>query len=338
MNKSPLEQLQQDANGYMKSCVLSTLAELDLGTVLLQNNNRLNASAIAQKISCDERACEGVLDAIAALGYFNKDSGYYSVADNYKELLDSRHPSSYIAILRHYASIQRSWMRLSWSVKSGQPQEKIPSILGAEQDKVSFIMGMNSIAVQLRDNILLSLEEANVFPEKENMHILDVGGASGTYTEAFLRKIPNSYATIFDLPVAINQSQARFHGTDLESRVQLVEGDYYKNDLPKGFDFVWLSAVLHQMNREKSRILYKKIWDAMNANGVLAIRDYIMNEDRTSPVHGSLFAINMLVNSVSGMVYTYQEIKEDLESVGFRDICHAVDKPSMSAIVTAKKY
>jgi hypothetical protein len=37
------------------------------------------------------------------------------------------------------------------------------------------------------------------------------------------------------------------------------------------------------------------------------------------------------------MVYTYREIKEDLELAGFVNVTCAVDVPSMAAVVTAKK-
>jgi len=54
-------------------------------------------------------------------------------------------------------------------------------------------------------------------------------------------------------------------------------------------------------------------------------------------MEGALFGINMFLNTPSGMVYTYREIKEDLEQAGFTQVAHAVDVPSMAAVVTAKK-
>ena len=70
---------------------------------------------------------------------------------------------------------------------------------------------------------------------------------------------------------------------------------------------------------------------------IVGVRDYVMRQDRTYPVDGALFGINMLVNTQNGMVYTYEEIREDLELAGFTQVVHAVDVPSMSAVVTAKK-
>ncbi len=336
------EHIMHDMNGFRQAAVLAALSELDLGTLVLEHGNSLSAGDIARLGSCDLRGCTALLDALAALGYFGKrgsgEDVRYFVAEAYRECLDSRHPESAIPILRHLACVQRSWARLSWTVRQGVPPEKMPSILGREEDRVSFIMGMNAIAIRMLPPLLRALDASGVLDfGKEHVRILDVGGASGTYTEAFLKRIPDSSAAIFDLPAGIAQARRRFAGSELESRVTLVEGDFTLDELPSGFDFAWVSAIIHQMNREESRDLYMKILSALNPAGMIAIRDFVMHSDRTAPVDGTLFGINMLVNTKNGMVYTLEEIREDLELAGFEQVCHAVDVPTMGAVVVAKK-
>lgn len=341
MTESPLEKLHNDIYGFMQASVLGTLAELDLASVLLRHGNALTAKEIARKGDCDVRACTRLLDAIVALGYFEK-SGYgesaeYSVAEAYREYLDSSHPRSQIPFLRHLACQQRLWARLSWTVRSGEPQERVTSLLGEDQDKASFIMGMNSIAVQLVDSVVASLRQSGVLSfDKDDVRILDVGGASGTYTLAFLEALPGSTAAIFDLPAGITQARKRDWG-EKKDRVVLVEGDFTRDPLPSGFDFAWVSAIIHQMNREECRALYSKVRDALSPGGKIAIRDFVMDRSHTSPLAGTLFGINMLVSVKTGRVYSLDEIREDLEQSGFTDICHAVDVPTMCAVVSAKK-
>ena len=342
MTTAPFDLLHRDLTGFMRSSVLGALAELDLGTAILQNNNSISAADLAQQHSCDQRGTQTLLDALVALGYLTKSgtgaAARYSVAQDYTNYLDSRHPATFIPMMRHMACVQRAWAQLALAVRNGAPPERLPSILGAEEDKISFIMAMNSIAVKLVENTVRTLFDAGVLSvDASKLRILDIGGASGTYTEAFLKQLPGSSATIFDLPVAIDQAQKRFKGTSLEPRVSLVAGDFTKDNLPSGFDFAWISAIIHQMNRTKSRKLYAKALDALNPGGVVAVRDYVMREDRAHPVDGALFGINMLACTPDGMVYTYNEIKEDLEQAGFTQVTHAVDVPSMSAVVTAKK-
>jgi len=172
---------------------------------------------------------------------------------------------------------------------------------------------------------------------KENIRFIDIGGASGTYTWAFLETLPQSEGTIFDLPVAIREARRRFAGTPLESRVSFAEGDFYRDELPGGFDFAWVSAIIHQHGRAESQALYEKAYRALNAGGRIAVRDFVMDANRTSPAQGTLFGINMLVGTENGMVYTFDEIRADLEAAGFVNIRLAVPAETMSAVVVAEK-
>ena len=107
--------------------------------------------------------------------------------------------------------------------------------------------------------------------------------------------------------------------------------------MPAGCDFAWISAIIHQMSRAESRSLYKKALAALNPGGLVAIRDFVVDETRTSPVAGTFFGVNMLVNTETGRVYSLSEISEDLAAAGFAEARLAVDVPTMCAIVTARK-
>ena len=91
------------------------------------------------------------------------------------------------------------------------------------------------------------------------------------------------------------------------------------------------------MSRQECRDLYAKAYAALEPGGLAAVRDFVMDASRTSPAAGALFGVNMLVQTGGGRVFTFEEIREDLEAAGFADVRLAVDKPSMSAVVTAAK-
>ncbi|MBQ9405143.1 MAG: methyltransferase domain-containing protein [Desulfovibrio sp.] len=339
----PLENLENDSSGFMRSAVLAAMAELDVATMVLRCDNAATATQCASACSCDARAMQTLLDALVALGYFSKSgigaTAIYAVVAPYASLLDSRESESYIPMLRHRAHLQRHWSRLSWAVKNGTPQkESTSSFLGATQDSITFISAMNAIALRLAETTMKALDKAKVFDSlPPDMHMLDIGGASGTYTEAFLRKLPQATATLFDLPVGIAQAKKRFVDSDMEARVVLMEGDFTKTDFPDGFDFAWISAIIHQMGQEACRDLYRKTLAALKPGGMIAIRDFVMDDNKTSPEAGALFGINMLLCTAQGRVYAFDEIRTDLMSIGFDRVEHAVNVPTMSAVVTALK-
>ena len=333
------DRLRIASSAFQESCVLTAAAELDLAARILERSNSTTATELAEAVRLDLRALTVLLDALTALGYFVKSTdSRYSVAEPFIELLDSRHPATFVPMLRHSGRCLRSWSQLAWVVAGGIPAQGHSSILGAEADNVSFILAMNSIGRTVVGPMVEDLKKSGVLTfAKENIRFIDIGGASGTYTLAFLEALPGAEGTIFDLPVAIQEARHRFGGTPLESRVSFVEGNFYQDELPNGFDFAWISAIIHQHGRSESQALYGKAFRALNPGGRVAVRDFVMDSTRTSPPPGTLFGINMLVQTQNGMVYTFDEIRADLESVGFVDVRLAVPAETMSAVVTAEK-
>jgi hypothetical protein len=45
-----------------------------------------------------------------------------------------------------------------------------------------------------------------------------------------------------------------------------------------------------------------------------------MDESRTSPPEGAMFAINMLVNTRGGDTYTFQEVEQGLKEAEFTNV------------------
>jgi hypothetical protein len=338
--ESSFNRLCQVSTAFQESCVLAAAAELDLFTVILEHDNQLSTQELSAICKTDLRGMSVLLDALSATDYLCKKNGHsdsdavYSVAEEFRTLLDRRDPATFIPMIRHMSCVQRSWTELARTVKNGTPFEIPPSILGADEDHVSFIWAMNSIAQTLVEPTIVSLRKTGLL---DFNRFIDIGGASGTYSLAFLQALPNSRGTIFDLPVGIAAARQRFTGTEYENRICLVEGNFDYDELPNGFDFAWISAIIHQFDRKTSRELYKKTFRSLHSGGKVAVRDFMMNTERTAPKDGAFFGISMLVETQTGRVYTFDEVKEDLESAGFTEVKFAVPAETMSAVVTAKK-
>ena len=103
----------------------------------------------------------------------------------------------------------RHWTQLAAVVNSGHPGPRQESIRGAEADRAAFIAAMHRVSAPMADGLVARLGGLDFH------HLLDVGGASGTWTLAFLRAGPAATATIFDLPDAIAQARTRLAGHEL---------------------------------------------------------------------------------------------------------------------------
>ena len=254
MTSSPPDsrKLLEMATSFNASCVLGAAAELDLYTAL--GGRAMTAGEIASKLSCDMRAMQILLDALAALGLLDKRQQSYAVPEPMRPLLVEGSPQTLLPMVRHMMCVMRSWAQLAAVVRSGKPAVRQASIRGAEADRAAFIAAMHSVSAPVADELvgrLMPLEFAK---------LLDVGGASGTWTLALLRAVPQATATIFDLPDAIEQARERIGNTEIASRVRLVAGDFYADELPGGADFAWVSAIVHQHDRGHNRDLFAKVF------------------------------------------------------------------------------
>ena len=316
-------------NGFGPVCVIGAAAELDIFELLAKES--LSAAEVADRLSADARATAMLLDAVAALGILDKRDDRFAVPEELVDVLAAEGDETVLPMVLHRMNILRSWVQLAWVTKAGCPPPRCSSIRGPAADREAFISAMHTISGPMADDLIARLDPAPF------RHLLDVGGASGTWTMAFLRAAPDARATIFDLPDAIGQARQRIAGSKLADRVAFAAGDFYKDDLPGGVDLAWVSAIAHQHSREHNRALYAKVLAALEPGGRIAIRDVVMQPCRTKPAGGALFAINMLVNTETGGTFTFEEYAEDLRAAGFIDPKLAVEDEFMNSVVVATR-
>ena len=150
--------------------------------------------------------------------------------------------------------------------------------------------------------------------------VLDVGGGSGAYSMALVRARPGIRATVFDLPNVVPLTMGYVRKEGLTDRIGTAAGDYNRDSLGSGYDLVFLSAIIHSNSAPENRVLFTRCVQALNPGGQLAVQDFIMDEDRTSPLHGALFALNMLVGTTAGDTYTEAEVREWMAESGLERI------------------
>jgi hypothetical protein len=315
--------------GYQGAAVLAAAAELDLFSALSQGP--LPVAEIDRRVECDLRALTILLDALVALRLLEKSGGNYALPAGLDALLTPDGPQSVLAMAQHQAHCLRNWAQLARVVKTGRPAECLPAIRGREGAQESFIGAMHNISAPNADQVIRAVQPLQF------QHLLDIGGASGTWTIAFLRGCPSAQATLFDLPHVIPMARRRLAAARLDQRVQLVAGDFMTDALPPGADLAWVSAIVHQNSRAQNRALFSKVFAALAPGGRIAIRDILMAEDRSRPVAGALFAINMLAATEGGGTFTFGELQEDLASVGFAEVAVMRQDEAMNSIVVAKK-
>jgi predicted O-methyltransferase YrrM len=294
------ESLTGLSRAFMESRVLLTGAELNLFT--LAAAVPLTAKQIAGQVGANPHALTIVLDALAAMGLLIKQDDAYLTEPSAALLLAEDSADSILPMIRHSADLWDRWGRLTRRVvPSWTPEKSIRA----------FIQAMHVIAMPLAPRIV-----ALIKPGKAR-RLLDVGGALGAYTLAFLRIAPEMRATLFDLPEVIDMAREILGRAGMLDCVTLVAGDYNRDSLPVGHDLAFVSAIIHQNSPAQNVAMFRKIFAALDPGGRIVARDHVLSPDRIQPRSGALFAVNMLVGTEGGNSYTEAEIRDFLEQAGF---------------------
>ena len=314
----------------MKSRIILTAAELDIFSNL--DIIPLSAAELALVLDLDGRATTRILDCLVTFDLLEKNNNKYKTTEG-GSFLSSLHPQSILPSVQHSVRLWNTWSQLTATVREGSNPLLQP--LGGEtvpdEERIAFIGAMH-VAARRTSNEIAGKYDLHPFKK-----MLDIGGGSGAYTITFLQKNPNLNAIVFDLQGVIPLTKEYVRHSNLLDRVQFVEGDYCTDTLPAGCDLAFLSAIIHQNNPEQNQNLYGKVYSVLQPGGVLLIRDHVMDASRTKPPGGAFFAINMLVNTLGGDTYTFEEIRDSLEKTGFKKIKIVAPGEKMDCLIEARK-
>jgi len=295
--------------GVQSARLLLSGAELDIFTLLAPAP--LSAEEIAEKVNGNLRAVTVFLDALTALGFLIKKDGRYQTEPSAAPLLSSVEPNSVLPMVLHGAQLWQTWSRLTDIVRDADPDQKKGRPGRDMEGLKAFIGSMHLIGLRSAPKVVAGIDPGQA------KALIDVGGGSGIYTLAFLQAVPNMKATLFDLPPVIEMARERVEQAGMLDRVTLVPGNFYEDELPSGHDLALVSAIIHQNSLDQNQDLFHKVFRSLDPEGRIVIRDHVMSADRTQPVDGALFAVNMLVNTRGGGTWTFDEIEAGLTEAGF---------------------
>lgn len=321
------EQLRKMVTGFQQSRVILTGFELKVFTHL--SNKGSTVEKLAKKIKADERALSRLLNALCALGLLRKVRDIYFNSD-----LASRHlvegKDGYMGNLMHTDHTYKLWNTLTESVKAGT------AVTGSEiNDRGEEWLEAFIAAMHYRGEYQAEILSKMIYIDNAKF-MLDIGGGSGAFSTGFIKAFPNLTATIFDLPNVIPITKKYVKKSGVADRVKYISGDYLKDDLGGNYDFIFLSAIVHMNSYAENEELVKKCADSLNDGGKIIIMDFVMDESRLKPEHGTFFALNMLVATRNGDTYTEEEIKEWYSRAGLYNAV-SMNTPFGTSIVSAEK-
>ena len=176
--------------------------------------------------------------------------------------------------------------------------------------------------------VLLAPALAKRLDLSEHHAVLDVAGGSGIYACAIVARHPHIKAAVFEKPPVDRIAARSIAKRGFTGRVDVLAGDMFATEWPKGFDVLLLSNMLHDWDEEVVKVLLRKASDALPANGLLIVHDAFLNAAKTGPLPVAQYSA-LLMHSTEGRCYSLGEMGAWFEQVGLEWVEHqptAVDR------------
>lgn len=166
-------------------------------------------------------------------------------------------------------------------------------------------------------------------------NVLDLGGGHGLFSMALQSIKPDLNITVFDLP-QVKDVTARY-AEDFGGEVGFQPGDFYEDELPCNQDIVLAFDILHPVPTAQKEEVFAKAHKALKSGGYLFYKLWFLDETRTKPRRGALFALKCKITNDNSHVYTCLEAKTMLERVGFKVEDNLPVGDGCSSILAARK-
>ena len=306
------ESIREIATAFQKSRIL--LSAYELGIFRALGDRKESSENVARKLGADPHATDRLMNALVAMGFLVKEGATFRNTPTSLKFLVPSSPD-YMPGLMHTVHLWDTWSTLTEAVKLGT------SAVTREQKRADPTTWTTAFIAAMNDRALKQAPiAASLVGLEEGMRVLDVGGGSGAFAVAFVRAKEKVTATVFDLPQVLPLTQKYVEAEHLTEQINFVAGDYLKDELPKGYDLVFLSAIIHSNSLDENRKLIQKCKRSLNPKGTVVVQDFIMDESRTDPPGGAFFALNMLVGTAAGDTYTESEVREWMKEAGLSDV------------------
>jgi ubiquinone/menaquinone biosynthesis C-methylase UbiE len=308
------ERIMQFAWGYAVPLVIE--AALKHGVFDVLDSGPKSLGEIAAATAASERGLSAILNVLVGLQLLGKDAGgQFALTPESSAFLVSSRPGFMGGLMRHTSEdLIPSWLHLNEVVRTGAPAAAVnqqPKGVEFFEHFVNDIFPMSYPAAQdLAHHLRLDLMGGEV-------RVLDLAAGSGVWGIALAQSASQVRVCAVDWPGVIPVTRKNAEKFGLADRFTYREGDLQQADFGEKHHVATLGHILHSEGEERSRKLLRKTFDALASGGTIAIAEFLVNADRTGPLNGLIFAVNMLVNTEAGSTYSFEQIASWLGDAGF---------------------
>lgn len=296
--------------------LVRTALELDVFSTI--GAGCTSVESVARKLQANERAVELLLNGLIALGFVSGQGNELKLSQEAATYLDK---GSSLYMGSHILGVDRereAWQQLATVIRTGKPISSV----NKDQEAEAFFP-------QLAANIFpLSFTTAQVVVKElaakqklAGAHILDVACGSAVWSIPFAMHDPSVKVDALDFPAVIAMTKTFVSRYKVEPQYSYLTGNWREVTLaPDTYDYVLLGHILHSEGEALSKQLLQFAFNVLKPGGKLIMAEVIIDDDRHGPPFATLFALNMMLLTENGCVFSMEQLKKLMEDIGYADV------------------
>jgi SAM-dependent methyltransferase len=266
---------------------------------------------LAVRTGIDALRLGTVVDALVALGLLEREGGTYCNGPPAAAFLSGQGETDLRPALCFWNRLSYpTWTALEDTLRAVRPGARPRT----EEEQRIFSEGVEALSASAAHAL------AGVYDFSRHRRVLDLGGGTGSWLRAILRRHGHLQATLFELPGPAAIARRRLAADPAARRVEVVEGDFTRDPIPEGHDVILVANVLHGGPASGSVALLKRVRAAAPARARLLLADLWTDSTHTGPLLTLLFGAEFLAYGVGGGVCAEEEAEGWLRASGWRPV------------------
>lgn len=312
------------AMGFMAAKHLFAASELGLFEALA--NGRAKLEGLAKRMGVPPRTAGIVAAAMVSLGLIEQEGSFYRNSTLVVPFLAGKPESGLRPFLRFLDNISYPlWQRFIDAVRSGHGQAQFGRF--DQEHQQMFSAGVEALTARTAAAL------ATNYDFSPHQRLLDVGGGTGSFLLNVLRSHPALSGTLFELPGVCAVARQRLSGELEGRRIDIVEGDVFKDSLPGDHDVMLVANTLHVFSHAHNLELLKKMRAIAPMGARLLLVDLWTDPTHSQPPAAALMSGEFLVMAGEGQAYSEQEAVHWIRETGWRELERKVLSGATSLIV-----
>ncbi|QEU90767.1 methyltransferase [Streptomyces kanamyceticus] len=295
-----------------------------------------SAHDIAPQLNLDEDALERILLVLTSLEILQRTpSGHYHLPEDIRPYVDPDDDHYIGGFITHLVTETASRMpRLDAYLQQGKDavdgpdSQPFTSLYRDEQTTRAFLNAMWDLS------FAPSRQLAALAGLTHTTHLVDIGGASGSFAVAALQDSPTLRATVFDLPQIQPYLEETRIAHKLGDRLAFTPGNFFTDEFPEG-DCLAFGYILSDWPDHSCLELLHKAHRACQAGGRVLLMERLFDDSRQGPL--STAAMNLTMHlETQGRHRTADEYTALLRDAGFTN-CHPLRSTSDKHLIIGQK-